>query len=105
MKRTDEAIARMTKEAGDNVALIMLEEHFTDLCTNDAVADKLLVPGKTLAGALKEIENEAGKHRTGKVGIVSDKKGFEIAENYFGIIEEKKYASNAASTIDVSDFL
>lgn len=105
MKRTDEAIARMTKEAGDNVALIMLEEHFTDLCTNDAVADKLLVPGKTLAGALEKIENEAKKHTTGKVGIVSDEKGFEIAEKYFGILEDKKHASIATSTIDVSDFL
>lgn len=47
--------------------------------------EKLLAKGKTIAGAVKAVEDEARKNKTGNVGVVDPAKGFEIIMGYFGI--------------------
>ena len=52
----DKAIAKLTQEmmeANDPV-IQMIEEHLTEVCTTDEIAEKILAEGKTLKGALKE---------------------------------------------------
>lgn len=114
MKKTDEAIAKITKEAMEagHPYAIFLEEHLTEICTNDKVAEKLLAPDKSLKEHAGEIiaekRKEADKNRKGNTGGagISDEEAFRRVEEYYEIQpEDKKKAAPIPGVINLSDFL
>lgn len=63
----DKAIAKITEEAmaiNDPVAF-GIEEHLTEICTNDTVARKILAEDKSLKAIYDKVWAEARKRRTG----------------------------------------
>lgn len=115
MSKIDKAIAKITGEAmaiGSPYA-IFLEEHLTEICTNDIVAGKLLANGKSLKShvddIVTEMREEAKKAKKGNVGCagISDVEAFRRVEEYYEIKpEDKKYAAAPApGVINLSDFL
>lgn len=106
----DKAIARITDEMmKENDPLItMIEEHLTEICTTEVVAEKLLREGKTLNGASKVIWAEASKRKQGNGAHIPDAECYEMAEEYFGITEEDKAGRLRAvksDVIDITQFL
>lgn len=88
----DKAIAHITDEATKiNEQLItMIEEHLTNICTNVAVAQKLLNKDKTLEELSKNIWDEARKRKKGNGAHIPDVEIFKMAEKYYEITEEDK---------------
>lgn len=86
----DKAIAKLTREMmeANDPGIQAIEEHLTKICTTDEIAKKILAEGKTLEGALKEIENAARKRQTrnGSCVCISDAEGFRIIDEYFDIV-------------------
>ena len=93
----DQAIARITDQAMelDNTFTTFIEEHLTEICTNDKVAEKLLNTEKSLEEFLNiqesEMKEQARKKGTGhQCAGLSDAEFYRRAENYFEITEEDK---------------
>lgn len=86
----DKAIAKLTREMmeANDPAIQTIEEHLTEVCTTGEIAEKILAEGKTLKGALKEIENTARERQTrnGSCVCISDTEGFRITDEYFDIV-------------------
>lgn len=90
-----------------------LEEHLTEICTNDIVAGKLLAEGKDLKNHVDDIvarmREEAKKTKKGNTGYagISDDEAFRCVEEYYEIQPEdkKKTAAPAPGVINLSDFL
>lgn len=98
----DKAIAKITKEMmeSENPAIRRIEEHLTGICTNEAVAQKILSDGKTLGGAYEAMKAEARRMAGGSGEIcIPDEDGFRIVDRYFGIEDA------TAKKIDVMDLL
>ena len=57
----DKAIEKLTKEMMklNNPFAQAIEEHLTEICTSDAVAEKILQEGKSLKGACDSIRDVA----------------------------------------------
>ena len=115
MSKIDEAIAKITSEAmavGHPYALF-LEEHLTELCTTEAVAEKLLNPQKGLKKHVDDIiaekRKEADKSRKGNIGSagLSDEEAYRRVEEYYGIRPEDQKIATAPvpGVINLSDFL
>lgn len=106
----NEAIKKLTEEAmaDGSSAFREIEEHLTNLCKTNDVAEKILVDGKTIKGAYELIERRAeemAKGKTGRVKIcVSPSEGFDIVDDYFGI-NDIKAGKGSAPVIDVLDLL
>ena len=106
----DRAIAHITEQMmadSENSAIRCIEEHLTGLCMTDTVAEKLLVPGKTLKGALSEIESTAKQISRRGVVCVPPDEGFRIVERYYGIDGSDKTAHASVSkpkVVDLFDF-
>ena len=77
-----------------------IEEHLTEICTSDTVAEKILQEGKTLKGACDSIREVAKKNAVGGVGAVSDEDAYRMAEEYYGINRAEKH-----ETLNVLDLL
>lgn len=89
------------KDKGYYSALVAIEEHYSELLEKDeAVAQCLLDPAKTLVGAYKRMESYVKSHQT---NCISDAEGFEIMDKYFGINSVKH--SEPADIIDIMDLL
>ena len=95
----DKAIKKLTEEMMklDEPFSRAIEEHLTEICTNNDVAEKILQEGKTLKGACESVKNIARKNQKNGVGCVSDSEAYRIVEEYFNISVIKK--------IDVLDLL
>lgn len=108
---TNKAIARITEEMmkqSNDQLILMVEEHLTEICTTEAVAEKLLNEEKTLAGCSKILWAEAGRKKVGSGAFISDAECLEIAEKYYGITEEDKAGrpgSQGDNVIDIFQFL
>ena len=104
----DKAIEKLTKEmmsAGDPL-VTMLEEHLTNICTNEAVANKILAEDKSLKKVRDELWEMARNKKQGSGAFIPDEECYQVAEKYFGITEEDKSAtSNGRSTTEVIDIL
>ena len=105
----DKAIAKLTQEmmeANDPV-IQMIEEHLTEVCTTDEIAEKILAEGKTLKGALEEIENAARERRKGHKSCicVSDAEGFRITDKYFDIMHLIGKAKQEQDNINILDLI
>ncbi len=106
----NQAIAKITDEMmkKNDPLITMIEEHLTNICTNEAVASKLLIGGKNLDGCSKKIWQEAGKRKKGNGAHIPDSECFEMAEKYFEITEKDKLGTEhrnvKSSNIRESDF-
>ena len=91
-ERTDRAIAKITDEMmklEDPIAQ-GVEEHLTDICTNDIVAGKILSEEKTVKGACEALWEAARKRRKGRSAYIPTKETFAIIKKYFSINKEDK---------------
>ncbi|MHC1722768.1 MAG: hypothetical protein AB9836_06135 [Aminipila sp.] len=109
---TNRAIAHITDQMmqdQNNPAIVFIEEHLTNICTTEAVANKLLTEGKSLKKALNQIKEVARKRQVGGCGFVPPDEGLSLVEQYYDIEEEDKQAIKAykpvAPVIDFSEFL
>ena len=103
----DKAIARITDEMMKiNTPLARyIEEHLTEICTNEKVAEKLLNKEKTLKKICNDVIAEAGKHKSGNVGMISDADVLQMARDYYGITSEDMSAGPAEAEADRVDVL
>lgn len=80
-------------------------DYLTDyLKTHPGEAEKILTEGKTIAGSLSVMKEEARKNQSSGCGVLSDKEGFEIVLKYFGIEPGAKTAG-ACGFVSVDDLL
>ena len=99
----DKAIEKITKEMmeiGDELAE-KIEEHLTEICKTETIAQKLLKEGKSLKGACDTVVNEAQKSAKNNKACLISTEIFRIVEEYFEINPEDK----AGGRIDVLDLL
>ena len=105
----DKAIEKLTREMmeANDPLVTMLEEHLTNICTNDRVAEKLLQEGKTLKEVSTKLWNMASKRKQGSGAHIPDAECFLVAEEYYGITEEDKAGRGKAddNVVDIFDFL
>ncbi|MBQ6455686.1 MAG: hypothetical protein IJJ31_00990 [Mogibacterium sp.] len=88
----DKAIAKITEEAmaiNDPVAF-GIEEHLTEICTNDTVARKILAEDKSLKAIYDKVWAEARKRRTGGKNCVfiPPAEVYAMIDEYYGIHEQ-----------------
>ena len=93
----DKAIEKITREAmdmGDPFAFF-IEEHLTELCTSEAVAQKLLAEDKGIKKIATKIRNqmekEAKEANPGKRSAwwgAPDAKLLKMVDEYYGLNEE-----------------
>lgn len=100
--KQDEAIARITeqmmstaKDGKPSPEIQAIEEMLTEICTTDAVAEKLMADGKNLQGAFGAIESEARKEKGQSSCVcIPPHKALQIIEQYYGITDDDKAGSN-----------
>jgi hypothetical protein len=63
----------------------MVAQKLIECCTSDAVAEKFLRDGKTIAGAIGTLEAEARRTRSGNMGMVDPATGYRMIMEYFGV--------------------
>ena len=98
----NKAIARITDEMMkiDDPLAQMLEEHLTEICTNEQIAEKLLDPKKTLAKLHGKIWDEARNRKKGNGAYIPDEEIFRIADQYYGI-QQKAPKQKAINVLDL----
>lgn len=98
----NKAIAKITEEAMelDTPLAIGIEEHLTEICKNDYVAQKLLEPEKSLKGACDHITEQARRQAKNGRACISDADAFRMVDEYFEIEEKKK-----SDKIDIMDLI
>lgn len=112
----NKAIAKITDEMMkiDNPHAVAVEEHLTEICKTEAVAEKLLNESKSLKGFLDLLWEEAKKRKKGNVAYIAPDEVWQMAEEYYGITEEDRntvatdiqdYASRSADIIDITNLL
>lgn len=103
---TDKAIEKITKEAmkiNDPVAF-GIEEHLTEICTNDTVARKILAEDKSLKTIYDKLWAEAKKRKKGQCAFIPPAEVYAMIDEYYGIDEAPSAASRpAANRVDVLD--
>ena len=101
----DKAIAKLTEEMMElnNPFAQAMEEHLTQLCTNDRIAEKILQEGKSLKAACEKVREKAKKEAVRGIGIVSDQDAYKMVEEYFGITEvaEKRSTEKKINVLDL----
>ena len=95
--KQDKAIAHITEQMMSNAKdgkpaphIQAIEEMLTDICTTDAVAEKLLAEGKNIQGAFLAMEGFARKNQQDNRCCVPPWQAMKIIEDYYGITEEDK---------------
>lgn len=104
-EKTDKAIARITEQCRGNDHLIPFEEYLTSICTNDAVADKILQEKKTLKGAFEKMKSIAQGRKINNFAYIPAEEGFQIIRDYYGITDADLARKTSTSRIDVLDLL
>lgn len=103
----DKAIAKITQEAmkiNDPVAFA-IEEHLTERCTTNSVAEKLLADGKSLKTIYDRIWAEAKKRKKGSCAYIPPEEVYEMVDKYYGIDEPapKAASRSQAGKVNVLD--
>lgn len=105
----DKAIAHITNQMmkDKREVIRVIEEHLTGVCKTKAVAEKILVEGKTLDGAYRRIEDEARKQRKSNCVCIDPWTGFALVEEYYGITgdDKKEKPIKKPNSIDIMDFI
>ena len=85
--KTDRAIAKITDEAMkiNNPIAIALEEHLTQKCTSDTVADLLLAEDKQLRKIIGDIRAEARKQAQDGCAEIPDEEVYAMVDRYYGL--------------------
>ena len=83
--KCDEAKMKLAEEIKEHPEFIPFEEHLTEKCTSDIVADRILDESKKLSGAYSAVKKVAEKNKTGNMGYVSDAEAYKIIDKYYGI--------------------
>ncbi|WP_144940161.1 hypothetical protein [Paenibacillus sp. 32O-W] len=66
-------------------------------------ASLILAKDKTIAGSLNAMKEEAKKHKTNGVGILTDEEGFAVVLKYYGVnIPKPEPTAAAVPEFDVS---
>ena len=105
----DKAIAKITEEAMkiDDPVAFAIEEHLTQLCTSNTVAEKLLAEDKSLKQAYDNVWAEARKRKKGNCAYIPPEEDYEMVDKYYGLDQTgRKLAKKqepAADRIDVLD--
>ena len=102
-RKQDEAIAHITeqmmseaKDGKPKPEIQAIEEMLTEICTTDAVAEKLLAEGKSPQGAYDAIYQEAKSCRGGSsVVCIPPQQAQQIIEKYYGITPDDKSGRTA----------
>lgn len=105
---TDQAKAKLADEIKGKDHLIPFEEYLTEICTSDAVAEKIVAEGKSLEGCFRHMKNIARKRKTGNFAYIPPDEGFRIIREYYGIEDIPLRVPKQAAmgdVIDVMDFL
>lgn len=100
MSKITEAIEKITEEVNktDDEVIQYIGESLIDTIT-DLTAEKILIPGKTVAAAYNKMYELAKKEqKNGKAGF-SPRRGMEIVEEYFCITPEDKKAGATITKI------
>ena len=105
----DKAIAKITEEAMaiDDPVAFGIEEHLTEICTNDTVAKKILSESKSLKASCNKVWAEARKRRTGGKNCVfiPPAEVYAMVDKYYGLDEqaapEKRPASQKVDVLDL----
>lgn len=103
----NKAIAKLTEEAKNDKMLILLEEHLTNLCTTDAIAEKILNKDKSLGKFFEELKNYAKSIAKGNSVAISDEEVYQRLRDYYGITDEEPAAEEEQTEeiLDVLDFM
>jgi hypothetical protein len=109
----NKAIEKITKEAMelDHPFGFFIEEHLTEICTSNAVAEKLLAEDKSLREFFKKVtdhaRSEAGKTRKNNVGCwgAPDAEFFRQVEEYYGIDSKPAATSRSKSRVNILDMI
>lgn len=93
----DKAIEKITKEAMDmnDPFAFFIEEHLTEMCTSNAVAEKILADGKSIKSIANRIRNQMEKEakdaNPGKRSAwwgAPDAKLLKMVDEYYGLNQE-----------------
>lgn len=98
----DKAIKQITEEMMelDTPLAQGIEEHLTEKCTSEAVAEKLLGSGKSLKEICGKVTAEAKKRAKGGVAYIPPEEVFRMVDDYYEIGSAPK-----RDHIDVMDLL
>lgn len=105
----DKAIAHITEQAMrlDQPLVQLIEEHLTEICTTEAIAEKLLDPDKTLKELNDKVWSEARKRKKGSGAYIPEPEIFTMAEGYYEIGKADKSTRHKqkADVINVFDLI
>lgn len=109
----NKAIEQITEEANaiNNAFAIFCEEHLTDLCTTDIIAEKLMNSKKSLKEFCKKCEDEAKagvKNKTGvQINGKPDAEYYREIEEYYELndITHDTAPISSEEPIDIMDLL
>ena len=101
----DKAIAKITDEMMkiETPLSRFVEEHLTEICKNEIVAEKLLAEDKSLNAICKQIESEARKVKVGNQAQIPDAEVLKMARDYYGITDADMHQKDDSDKIDVLD--
>lgn len=102
----DKAIAKITDEMmkiGTPLSRFV-EEHLTEICKNEVVAEKLMDEDKSLKAICLQIESEARKVKVGNMAHIPDAEVLKMTHDYYGIKDEDMQAKRVHSErVDILD--
>ena len=108
----NKAIEKITKEAMDmnDPFAFFIEEHLTEMCTSDAVAEKLLAEDKSVRKIANQIRNkmekEAKEANPGKRCAwwgAPDAVLLKEVDDYYGLGSRNQTASKPSERVDILD--
>lgn len=99
----DKAIAKITGEMMkiDTPLAIGIEEHLTEVCKSENVAEKLLDEGKSLKACCDKVTAEARKRAKNNVYAFPSDEVYAMVDEYYGIPN----VPEPAKKINVMDLL
>lgn len=99
----DKAIAKITGEMMkiDTPLAIGIEEHLTEVCKSENVAEKLLDEGKSLKACCDKVTAEARKRAKNNVYAFPSEEVYAMVDEYYGISN----APEPAKKINVMDLM
>jgi hypothetical protein len=112
LKMKDKAIEKITKEAMElnDPFAFFIEEHLTEMCTSNAVAEKLLAADKSIKQISNKIrsqmEKEAKEANPGKRSAwwgAPDAVLLKMVDEYYGLNQKTAPAKETTERVNVLD--
>ena len=101
------AIAHITAQAleENNPAVTKIEEYLTAKCTDDSIAKKLLAEGKSLKELYENIRKNARKKAVGGTAVLTEEEVYQMADEYYGILNDRPEEKLDGEKVNILDFL